>query len=240
MENQEKWNDRTSRLIGADAVHRLKNARVLVVGVGGVGGYAAEMLARAGIGYLAIVDADDVSVSNINRQLIALHSTVGQSKTDLLKKRFKDINPNMEVTSLHCYLTPENVDEIVNNNYDYVVDAIDTVAPKVALITYCLDKNISIISSMGAGGRLDPMKIEYADLWSTREDGLARVIRQRLKKSGHKRPLKVVYSSEVPRQNALIELNQDNKRTSFGTLAPIPSIFGIYLANHVIREIAEV
>ena len=134
----------------------------------------------------------------------------------------------------------ENVDEIVDNNYDYVIDAIDTVAPKVALISYCMDKKIPIISSMGAGGRLDPSKVEYADLWSTKEDGLARVIRQRLKKSEHRMPLKVVYSSEVPRQNALIELNQDNKRTSFGTLASIPSIFGIYLANHVIREIAAV
>lgn len=240
MIEQEKWNARTMHLIGYDGVCRLENARVLVVGVGGVGGYAAEMLVRAGVGYIAIVDADEVSVSNINRQLVAMHSTIGQLKTELYKKRFKEISPNIEVTALSLFLSSENVDEIVENNYDYVIDAIDTIAPKMALITYCLKHKIPIISSMGAGGRIDPSKVQYADVWETREDGLARVIRQRLKKLGVKSSLKVVYSSETPIKNSIIQLEEDNKRSSFGTLATIPSIFGIYLANYVIREIVKI
>lgn len=235
----ELWNDRTNRLIGARGVARLAASHVLVVGVGGVGGYAAEMLVRSGIGKITVVDADMVCISNINRQLIALHSTIGKPKTDLFKSRFEDINPSVEVEAVHRFLTPENLDEIMNDNVDYVVDAIDTVAPKIALITHCLKNGIPIISSMGAGGRLDPTKVQYADLWETREDGLARAVRQRLKSMKFRLPLKVVYSPETPRQSSLIELEETNKRSSFGTLATIPAIFGVFLANHVICELSE-
>lgn len=242
MENQnmndtEQWDDRTRTLIGGDACRRLAEARVLVVGVGGVGGYAAEMLARSGVGHLTLIDADDVAPTNLNRQLIALRSTLGQPKTDLFARRFKDINSGVDVEPLRIFLTPENVDEILDRGFDYVVDAIDTVAPKTSLIAGCLRRGIRIISSMGAGGRLDPTKVGYADLWSTTEDGLARAVRQRLKKMGLRRPLKVVASSEAPRRRSVIDLDLPNKRSSYGTLPTIPSLFGIYLASHVIQKL---
>lgn len=242
MENQnmndtEQWDDRTRTLIGGDACRRLAEARVLVVGVGGVGGYAAEMLARSGVGHLTLIDADDVAPTNLNRQLIALRSTLGQPKTDLFARRFKDINPGVDVEPLRIFLNPENVDEILDRGFDYVVDAIDTVAPKTSLIAGCLRRGMRIISSMGAGGRLDPTKVGYADLWSTTEDGLARAVRQRLKKMGLRRPLKVVASSEAPRRRSVIDLDLPNKRSSYGTLPTIPSLFGIYLASHVIQKL---
>lgn len=242
MENQnmndtEQWDDRTRTLIGGDACRRLAEARVLVVGVGGVGGYAAEMLARSGVGHLTLIDADDVAPTNLNRQLIALRSTLGQPKTDLFARRFKDINPGVDVEPLRIFLNPENVDEILDRGFDYVIDAIDTVAPKTSLIAGCLRRGMRIISSMGAGGRLDPTKVGYADLWSTTEDGLARAVRQRLKKMGLRRPLKVVASSEAPRRRSVIDLDLPNKRSSYGTLPTIPSLFGIYLASHVIQKL---
>lgn len=237
MNDMEQWDDRTRTLIGGDACRRLAEARVLVVGVGGVGGYAAEMLARSGVGHLTLIDADDVAPTNLNRQLIALRSTLGQPKTDLFARRFKDINPGVDVEPLRIFLNPENVDEILDRGFDYVVDAIDTVAPKTSLIAGCLRRGIRIISSMGAGGRLDPTKVGYADLWSTTEDGLARAVRQRLKKMGLRRPLKVVASSEAPRRRSVIDLDLPNKRSSYGTLPTIPSLFGIYLASHVIQKL---
>lgn len=237
MNDMEQWDDRTRTLIGGDACRRLAEARVLVVGVGGVGGYAAEMLARSGVGHLTLIDADDVAPTNLNRQLIALRSTLGQPKTDLFARRFKDINPGVDVEPLRIFLNPENVDEILDRGFDYVVDAIDTVAPKTSLIAGCLRRGMRIISSMGAGGRLDPTKVGYADLWSTTEDGLARAVRQRLKKMGLRRPLKVVASSEAPRRRSVIDLDLPNKRSSYGTLPTIPSLFGIYLASHVIQKL---
>lgn len=237
MNDMEQWDDRTRTLIGGDACRRLAEARVLVVGVGGVGGYAAEMLARSGVGHLTLIDADDVAPTNLNRQLIALRSTLGQPKTDLFARRFKDINSGVDVEPLRIFLNPENVDEILDRGFDYVIDAIDTVAPKTSLIAGCLRRGMRIISSMGAGGRLDPTKVGYADLWSTTEDGLARAVRQRLKKMGLRRPLKVVASSEAPRRRSVINLDLPNKRSSYGTLPTIPSLFGIYLASHVIQKL---
>lgn len=236
----ERWDDRTLTLIGTEGADRLRRARILVVGTGGVGGYAAEMLARSGVGHLTLVDADDVATSNINRQLIALHSTVGEPKTELFARRFADINPEISVTPLCRFLTPENVDSLLDDGFDYVVDAIDTVAPKVALIAACMRRGIRIISSMGAGGRIDPSKVGYADLWSTTEDGLARAVRQRLKRMGLRRPLRVVASSEAPRRHSVIDLDLPNKRSSYGTLATIPSMFGIMLAAKVINHISGI
>ena len=235
----EQWDDRTVTLLGEMAALRLAKARVLVVGAGGVGGYAAEMLARSGIGHITLIDSDDVAPSNINRQIIALQSTVGKSKTELFAQRFRDINPDISVTSVRHYVTPENIDGILDAGFDFVIDAIDTVAPKVALITRCILRRIPIISSMGAGGRTDPSKVGYADLWATSEDGLARAVRQRLKRAGIRRPLRVVASSEAPRRQAVIDIDQPNKRSSYGTLATIPAIFGIMLAAHVIDRIAH-
>lgn len=234
------WNSRTRLLIGDEGVKRLADARIFVAGVGGVGGYAAEMLARSGVGHLTLVDTDTVSLSNLNRQLIATIPAIGKPKTLLFKDRFAQINPAIEVETIQDFITPDNVaDMLSERDYDFVVDAIDTVAPKVALIEYCLRNRIPVVSSMGAGGRLDPTRVGYADLWETREDGLARAVRQRLKKIGLRRPLKVVASSESPRQSAVVELDERNKRSSYGTLATIPSLFGIYLASYVINKLTQ-
>lgn len=236
----EHWYDRTETLLGQDAMRCLASARVLVAGVGGVGGYAAEMLARTGVGHITIIDADDVAVSNINRQMIALHSTVGKPKTELFAQRFRDINPDVNIDARQRYIQAEEVPELLSEPYDYVIDAIDTVAPKMALIIHCLTHKIPIISSMGAGGRIDPTRVGYFDISETREDGLARVVRQRLRKAGIRRGLKVVASAEAPKRYSIIPLEEANKRSSFGTIASIPAIFGIYLANHVIVKLAGI
>ncbi|MBD5358563.1 MAG: tRNA threonylcarbamoyladenosine dehydratase [Bacteroides sp.] len=238
---EENRDNRTRRLLGDDRFKILQRASVLIVGVGGVGGYAAEMLARTGIGNLTLIDADDVAESNINRQLIATTSTIGQPKVILFAERFHDINPDAKITAIKDYLSPENIDSIIKGKqFDFVIDAIDTVAPKVALLEYCLSNNIRVISSMGAGGRVDPTKIGYFDLWETREDGLAKAVRRKMKADGFRKPLKVVASTEKPCSHSLIEIESANKRSSYGTIATIPSLFGIFLANYVIRKLTNV
>jgi len=237
----EAWDDRTLRLLGEDGVERLRRSSVLVVGVGGVGGYAAEMLARSGVGNMTIVDSDNVAESNVNRQLIATTSTVGRPKVELFADRFRDINPEINVNPKIEFVDAEKIEDLFcNGGYDYVVDAIDTVAPKVALIAHCLRHRIPIVSSMGAGGRIDVTKVGYYDLWETREDGLARAVRQKLKAMSLRRPLKVVASTEKPMSHSLIQLETVNKRSSYGTLATIPALFGIFLANHVIRKLTGI
>lgn len=238
---EENWDNRTRRLLGEDRADRLATASVLVVGVGGVGGYAAEMLARTGVGKLTLIDADNVAGSNINRQLIATTSTVGQPKVILFAERFHDINPEARINVRIEFLTPENISSLFEGEtFDYVIDAIDTVAPKTALLEHCLTHNIPVISSMGAGGRVDPSRIGYFDIWDTRDDGLAKAVRRRLKADGIRKRLKVVASTEKPSSHSLIAVEAVNKRTSYGTIATIPAIFGIYLANHVIRALTGV
>ncbi|MDE6338219.1 MAG: tRNA threonylcarbamoyladenosine dehydratase [Muribaculaceae bacterium] len=237
MNNSEVWDARTRTLLGDRAVERLSKARVAVVGTGGVGGYAVEALARSGVGNMLIIDADEVAPSNLNRQLIALHSTLGKNKVEIFAERCKDINPEIKIEATAEFVTPENASELIGTDIDFVIDAIDTVAPKMAVIAHCLQNRIAIISSMGAGGRTDPAKIGYFDLSETREDGLARAVRQRMKKMGLRRNLKVVASTEAPHRNSVIELNERNKRSSFGTIITIPAIFGLYLANHVIMKL---
>lgn len=239
QEIKSDWDSRTRTLIGDKATDRLARARVCVVGVGGVGGYAAEMLARSGVGKLTLIDADDVSESNLNRQLIALQSTVGVSKVKLFADRFRDINPDIQVDARQEFLTPDTVETLLDEGYDFVIDAIDTVAPKVALIAACMRRGVKIVSSMGAGGRVDPSKVELTDLWQTAEDGLARAVRQRLKKIGLRRPLKVVASREAPHRSAIIPLEEQNKRSSYGTIATIPAIFGIYAASYAIETLTK-
>lgn len=234
----EEWNERTVALLGEEGVKRLADARVLIVGVGGVGGYAVEMLARSGVGRLALVDADCVAPSNINRQIIALQSTVDCPKTELFRRRIADINPACRVQVRTEFLDAGGAEELLDSdNFDLVVDAIDTVAPKVALIAACMRRNLPILSSMGAGGRSDASKVMVTDLWLTREDGLARAVRQRLKKMGLRRPLKVVASSEAPKPNALLHVDSRNKLTSFGTIAMVPSVFGILLASEAVKTL---
>lgn len=239
MNIAEYWDSRTRTLLGDEAADILANATVAVIGTGGVGGYAVEALARSGIGNLIIIDADDVAPSNINRQLPALHSTIGKCKVELFAERCRDINPQIRITAIKKFVDPENVAELIGKDVDFVIDAIDTVAPKMAVITFCFENRIPIISSMGAGGRTDPTKIGYFDISETREDGLARAVRQRMRRSGIHRNLKVVASTEPPFRNSVIELDEKNKRSSFGTLVTIPAIFGLYLANYVIMRLCE-
>lgn len=232
----ELWNDRTRLLLGDETIQRLANKHVTVVGLGGVGGYAVEMLARSGVGRFLLIDADCVAESNLNRQIIALRSTLNKSKVELFKQRIADINPHCEVVALQKFLTPENIAELIPVETDYVCDAIDTVASKVELIAYCKQNGLKLISSMGAGGRLDPSKVCYRDLWETADDGLARTVRQGLKKRGLHPSVQVVCSSEVPGRHSLIDVNEPGKRTSFGTVAAVPSVFGIFMAAKILAK----
>lgn len=235
-----EWIQRTSLLIGDDKIKLLQQSHVLVVGVGGVGAYAAEMLVRAGVGKLTIIDSDNVVPSNINRQLIALHSTIGKSKVEVLSQRLLDINPALQLTARQLYLEVDATDNLVAEGYDYVVDAIDTVAPKVALLVACIKSKTAVVSSMGAGARLDPSKIEYALLSKTFHCGLARAVRTRLRKMGIKQDIPVVFSTEVPCSTAVEEVSGErNKRTTVGTVSYMPAMFGCYLASYVIRKLIE-
>lgn len=235
----ESWNDRTLRLLGSDAVKRLESSSVLVVGLGGVGGYAAEMLLRAGVGKLTLLDGDTVAPSNLNRQIISTTKNIGSSKAIVFAERFHDINPEAHIDSIHAYLAPDDVSCLLDRGFDYVADCIDTIAPKVELIAQCVTRKIGIVSSMGTGGRTDPSKIGYADIWDTCNDGLARAVRQRLRKKGIQRHIGVVASTEIPESHSLIELEDVNKRSSYGTLCTIPAIFGILIANHVILQLIK-
>ena len=236
----EEWLQRTSLLLGAEQVARLQSSRILVVGVGGVGAYAAEMLVRAGVSSMTIIDSDEVSPSNINRQLVALHSTVGKIKVEVLAQRLADINPALQLSARAQYLEVDGVEALLQEGYDFVVDAIDTVAPKVALLAACMRQGIAVVSSMGAGARLDPSQIQYADIANTSICGLARAVRSRLRKMGIRGKLPVVFSTEVPRSEAVQEVTGErNKRTTVGTVSYMPAIFGCYLASYVIRKLTQ-
>lgn len=233
---QDSMYQRTALLLGDEAVAALAGKRVLVVGVGGVGAYAVEMLVRTGVGHLTLIDADNVGITNLNRQLPALLSTLGEPKVDVLARRCNDINPQSHIDARREFLTVEAVDAVLDEGYDFVIDAIDTVAPKVALIERCYRRRIKLISSMGAGGRIDPSKLRYADISETFHDGLARVVRQRLKQLGILRGVKVVFSEEAPRRASLMMTDEiANKASSYGTVAWIPAMFGCMLAAHAIN-----
>lgn len=220
-------------------MERLRRAHVLVVGLGGVGAYAAEMICRAGVGRLTIVDADTVQPTNINRQLPALHSTVGQPKAEVLAARFRDINPDVELTVLPVFLKDENIPELLDAaTYDFVVDAIDTLAPKCHLIAEAMKRRIKTVSSMGAGAKSDITQIRFADLWDTYHCGLSKAVRKRLQKMGIKRKLPVVFSTEQADPNAvLLTDDEQNKKSTCGTVSYMPAVFGCYLAEYVIRRL---
>lgn len=220
-------------------MERLRRAHVLVVGLGGVGAYAAEMICRAGVGRLTIVDADTVQPTNINRQLPALHSTVGQPKAEVLAARFRDINPDVELTVLPLFLKDENIPELLDAaTYDFVVDAIDTLAPKCHLIAEAMKRRIKIVSSMGAGAKSDITQIRFADLWDTYHCGLSKAVRKRLQKMGIRRKLPVVFSTEQADPNAvLLTDDEQNKKSTCGTVSYMPAVFGCYLAEYVIRRL---
>ena len=235
----EDWKQRTRLLLGEEKSERLRQAHVLVVGVGGVGAYAAEMLCRAGVGRLTLVDADTVQPTNINRQLPALHSTLGQPKVEVLAARFRDINPEVELTVLPVFLKDENIPQLLDAaRYDFVVDAIDTLAPKCHLIAEVLRRRIKIVSSMGAGAKSDITQIRFADIWDTYHCGLSKAVRKRLQKMGMKRRLPVVFSTEQADPSAVILVDDEqNKKSSAGTVSYMPAVFGCYLAEYVIRKL---
>ena len=232
---------RTELLLGAQAMAKLKNSRVAVFGVGGVGGYAVEALARSGVGALDLIDDDRVTLSNINRQIIALHSTIGRYKVDVAGERVKDINPTCAVRVYRTFYGPETAAEFDFTRYDYVIDAIDTVTGKLALVMQANEAGTPVISSMGAGNKLDPTAFEVADIYSTSVCPLARVMRRELKKRGIK-SLKVVYSREealTPRSAAKEEDPAHPKRSIPGSTAFVPSVAGLILAAEVIKDLTK-
>ena len=235
---------RTKLLLGAQALEKLSGSRVCVFGVGGVGGYVVEALARSGVGAIDIVDNDSVAVSNINRQIIALHSTVGKDKVDVARDRILDINPECKVTCHKCFYLPKNSSEFEFDKYDYVVDAIDTVTAKIDIIMKCKELVVPIISSMGTGNKLDPTKVQVTDIYKTEIDPLAKVMRRELKKRGLKK-LKVVYSNEEPIKpdpeeiRAELESSGSSKRTVPGSTAFVPPVAGLVIAREVVMDLIK-
>jgi tRNA A37 threonylcarbamoyladenosine dehydratase len=234
-----KWQERAELLFKTEGLNNLKNAKVLVVGLGGVGSFAAEFLARAGVGNLTIVDGDVVDITNINRQLPALHSTVGMPKVHVVGDRLMDINPELNLTRVEEFLSPERSLEIVTPDFDYVLDCIDSVTPKLNLIAACKRKRVKVISSMGAGGKMDASKVKVANIKNTAHCHLAKTIRKRLKKM-HIDKLKVVYSSEIQDSSSLKMTDGTNyKRSFYGTNSYMPCLFGLYAAETVIRYLLK-
>lgn len=238
-ELMENWEQRTELLLGEDKVCRIRESHILVVGLGGVGAYAAEMLCRAGVGKMTIVDADTVQPTNINRQLPALHSTVGKLKAELIAQRLKDINPRLKLTVHPIYLKDDNIPALLDSaTFDFIVDAIDTISPKCFLIYHSLRRGLKIISSMGAGAKKDITQVRFADLWETYHCGLSKAVRKRMQKMGMNRKLPVVFSTEQADPGAIILTDSErNKKSTAGTVSYMPAVFGCYLAEYVIRKL---
>ena len=228
---------RTERLLGKENMEKLAVARVCIFGIGGVGGYVAEALARSGVGHLELVDNDVICLSNLNRQIIATHETLGQYKVDVMKERILSINPTAEVTVYKCFYLPETRAQFDFTNYDYVVDAIDTVAGKIALVLQAEESGTPVISSMGAGNKLDPAAFQVADIYQTSVCPLAKVMRRELKRRGVKK-LKVVYSKEQPVavQNDEESLLSSPRRSVPGSIAFVPSVAGLIIAGEVVKD----
>lgn len=226
---------RTELLLGSESMEKLKNSRVAVFGIGGVGGHAAEALARSGVGSLDLIDSDVISVTNINRQIIATLDRVGQYKTDVMKERIALINPEAQITVHRKFFLPENSDDFDFTLYDYVIDAVDTVSAKIEMVMKAQTVGTPIICSMGAGNKLDPTAFEVADLYATSVCPLARVMRTELRKRGVKK-LKVVYSKEPP-ITPLPSVEECGKRTVPGSTAFVPSVAGLIIAGEVIKDI---
>ena len=234
----DNWLERTTLLLGEEKLEQLKRASVLVVGLGGVGAYAAEMIARAGVGRMTIADADTVSATNINRQLIALHSTIGRQKSDLMAERLRDINPEIDLTVINRFIKDDETDALLDSDhFDFVVDAIDTLSPKLALIKGALDRKIPLVSSMGAGAKTDPTKMEICDISRTHHCPLAHMLRKRLHKIGIRKGFHAVFSPEPVREGAMILCEEQNKKSNTGTISYIPALFGIGCASVVVRSL---
>ena len=232
------WPERTELLLGEQKLHILRNAHVLVVGLGGVGAYAAEMIARAGGGHMTIADADMVGETNINRQLLALHSTIGRHKSEVMAERLRDINPEIDLQIVTDYIRDEKTYALLDaTHYDYVVDCIDTLSPKVNLIAGAIERNIPLVSSMGAGAKTDPTLVEIKDIGKTHHCPLAHMLRKRLHKVGIRSGFYAVFSPEPVREGAMILAEETNKKSNVGTISYIPAVFGCACASVVIRDL---
>lgn len=240
----QKWQERTGMLLGEEGLAKLAAAHVVVVGAGGVGGYAAEMLARAGVGRLTVIDDDEVGESNINRQLLALQSTVGRPKVEVLRERLLDINPVMEVRAERAYITEdlllsEDSASMIPHEVDFVVDAIDTLSPKIALIQYCLKNGLPLVSCMGSGAKTDATAVRIADISKTYQCPLAHMLRKRLHKLGIHDGFLSVFSAELPRRDSLTLEESRNKKSQVGTISYMPAVFGCVCAQAVIERISK-
>ena len=237
----ENWQERTVMLLGEEGAAKLRDAHVAVIGVGGVGGFAAEALARAGVGYLLALDSDDVSETNRNRQILALSSTAGRSKCDVLRERLLDINPEIELVTVPEYITEENIATLLDPyRIDFLVDAIDTLSPKICLIQYCLKRGVPMVSSMGAGAKLDATAVRVADIAQTRMCPLAHMLRKRLHKLGIFTGFDAVFSVEEPRRSSVVLEESRNKKSQVGTISYLPSVFGAACAQVAIRRIVGI
>lgn len=235
------WLERTELLLGSEKLGKLSASHVFVAGLGGVGAYAAEMLVRAGIGQLTIADADGIIPSNKNRQLIALDSTIGRAKTAILAARLRDINPDLELTVYSEFLRDERLNGILEKGtFDYVVDAIDTLSPKIYLIYGSLKNQLPVVSSMGAGGKMDPLQVKISDVSESYNCRLAYALRKKLRKLGVDKGFTVVFSTEpVAKESVIIVENEQNKKSNVGTISYMPAVFGCACASVVIRELTK-
>lgn len=234
------WLERTELLIQKEGLEKLVKSNVLIIGLGGVGSFAAEFIARAGVGKITIVDGDEVDPTNANRQLPALTSTIGQSKAQLMAERIKDINPDIELTVIEEFLTPERMDEVVTKEFDFVCDCIDSITPKVNLIKTACRKKVKLASSMGAGGKMDPTKLEIKDISKTFNCKMAKYVRKQLKKDNVDRYFKCVFSSEVQDEASLKLTDGTNfKKSFYGTISYMPALFGCAVASVAIRYIVD-
>jgi tRNA A37 threonylcarbamoyladenosine dehydratase len=235
------WLERTELLIGKDKLEKLSKSNVLIVGLGGVGSFAAEFICRAGIGKMTIIDGDTVDPTNKNRQLPALNSTIGQSKAAVMASRFLDINPDLELRVIDKFQQPEdNINLIKDESFDYVMDCIDSVSPKIYLIKTCFDRNQRFISSMGAGGKLDASTVKVADISKSYNCPFARTIRKRLKRHNIRKGFKVVFNhGELLRESMKLTDGSNYKKSFYGTISYMPALFGLRMASEVIQELTE-
>ncbi len=239
--SSEDWLSRTRLLTGDEGLEKLKSSNVLVVGLGGVGAWAAEMICRAGMGKMTIIDGDVVHGTNRNRQLPALKSTEGSFKADLVGARLRDINQDLDLTVVREFIRHQRIEEILSEQFDYVVDAIDTLTPKVFLIAHSVRRNYRIVSSMGSGGRIDPSKISVCDISGTTDCSLARILRKRLHRLGIREGVTAVYSPETIDKSRVVPAeNEQNKASVVGTISYMPAAFGIMCASVVIRDLLGV
>ncbi|QOR73296.1 tRNA threonylcarbamoyladenosine dehydratase [Cruoricaptor ignavus] len=238
---KQNWQERTELLVKQDGLQKLNAANVLVVGLGGVGSFAAEFLARAGIGKMSIADGDSVDITNINRQLPALQSTVGKPKVEVVAERLMDINPELKLQTINEFLIPEKMHELLDSeNFDYILDCIDSLSPKIALIKAARQRKLKIVSAMGAGGKSDPSKVMVRDISKTRDCYLAKQVRKRLRRDGINKGFRCVFSTELQQEDALKMTDGENfKKSYYGTISFIPAIFGLYAAAEVINHLRK-